>query len=549
VKKSVSFFLLLSTTAFIAISLFLSSKSTKWNHNSFYKAVSPWEKLNSGWIIDSENYSPEKGKISIKRVFSKTDSLKELFFITHNQNVSISIDDGSSEKIIYTSGLSGKQIIGSESGNAIHVVKLPESKASRFVIKINFKKNFYSKNETFNRWYYQMFRGKIPTIYIGNEDTCISTCILHSIYQLIPILLMLISAGIILLFHFMNRKNIKTRRYLYIFWFTMITSVSLFFECHIGFLYSKNTFSLYLLSSLFIAIRPSAFLFLLQDRKLLSKNEFIYKFLNTTILINIFLTCIFSFCLFIPFTFIRIYLLSFYFILNGYGIILIFSDSFSIKATLDAFDLLILIDMVCFTIDMLREIISGATTDIFFFTRIGLLISYLFYNFNAIHDFFNKELIKARSETLKNANERDMLTGCLNFYNMENHSEKNDFIMFLFNITNIDNILKEKGQNEKNNALRSFSQILKIEFLKDSIYKLYSAKFGVLGDNRSNEICEKQIKDIIMNVESYNKLSMNSKLKISYTYGRFESNIDTNLDGLYSRLLLDLHQKSTRSQD
>ena len=116
--------------------------------------------------------------------------------------------------------------------------------------------------------------------------------------------------------------------------------------------------------------------------------------------------------------------------------------------------------------------------------------------------------------------------------------------MFLFNITNIDSIFSENGQNEKNKALRSFAQILKIEFLKDSIYKLYSAKFGVIGSNRSNEICEKQIQDIVMNVEGYNKLSMNSKIKIAYTYGRFDAATDTNIDGLYSRLLVDLHKKS-----
>ena len=531
-------------TIFIAFSLFLSSRSTKWTHQSFFKAVSPWSKLNSGWIIDGETSSIQDGKLSIKRVFSQNDCLKELFFITHNQNVFMTIDDGSETRTLYSSGYSGKQLIGSESGNAIHVVKIPECRVPRFVITIQFKKNFTSKNEQFNRWYYQMFRGTIPTIYIGNEDTCISSCILKSLYQVIPIVLQLISAGIILIFYFVNHRNMKSRRCLHIFWFTMITTICLLCESHIGFLFSKNTFSLYLLSTLFIAIRPSAFMFLLQEKKLLSKDERIYKLLNLIILANIFITCVLSFCTFIPFTFVRIYLLAFNFILDCYGIILIFSDSFSIKATLDVLDVLILINMAGFTIDMVRQIFFGDSTDLFFFTRIGILFLYIFYIFNAIQDFFNKELVKARSETLKNATERDMLTGCLNFYNMEKQEIKNDFVMFLFNITNIDNIFSENGQNEKNNALRSFAQILKIEFLKDSIYKLYSAKFGVIGSNRSNEICEKQIQDIVMNVEGYNKLSMNSKIKIAYTYGRFDAATDTNLDGLYSRLLVDLHKKS-----
>ena len=543
-KKSVSFFLVILATAFIAISLFFSSRSTKWTHHSFFKAVSPWAKLNSGWIIDPETSSPQDGKLSIKRVFSEADSLKELFFITHNQNVFVTIDDGSETRTLYTSGYTGKQIIGSESGNAIHVVKIPKSESPRFVITIQFKKNFSSQNEQFNRWYYQMFRGTIPTIYIGNEDTCISSCILKSLYQVVPIGLLLIAAGLILIFYFVNRKNMKTKRWLHIFWFTMITTTALICESHIGFLFSKNTFSLYLLSTLFIAIRPSAFMFLLQEKKLISKDEKIYRLLNHIILVNIFITCILSFCTFIPFTFVRIYLLAFNFILDCYGIILIFSDSFSIKATLDVLDVLIIINMTGFTIDMLKQIFMGATTDLFFFTRIGILLLYLFYIFNAIQDFFNKELIKARSETLKNATERDMLTGCLNFYSMERHDIKNDFVMFLFNITNIDNIFSENGQNEKNNALRSFAQILKIEFLKDPIYKLYSAKFGVIGSNRSNEICEKQIQDIVMNVEGYNKLSMNSKIKIAYTYGRFDATTDTDIDGLYSRLLVDLHKKS-----
>lgn len=530
----------------IAASLFFSSLSTRWRGNNVYKAGWGFEKLKDGWIIDSGNTSPDLGKIAIKRIFTKEELFggKELIFVTHNQNVRVVIDDGSSENEFYSFGFSGNIYSGSENGNAVHSIKIPEITKEKYALIVQLENSFNSKNQRFNRWYYQMFRQKIPEIYIGNSGSCVHNFVLHNLYQTVPVGILFFISAVLLVFHIANRKILKNKHFFYFFCFTLECAFCFFCETNIVFLHAGNTFTLYLISSLFIAMWPLSFLFFLEDRKLLSRDDGISKVLNGFVLANVFVTCLASFFTFIPFSFVRIYLLSFAVILYSYGLVLVFSEAFTIKVALSRFDVFMSFAVLCFLVDMLLALFKRWNFDLFRFSRIAVMLFYTSQLFDSVRDFYNRELMRTRSELFKEISTRDFLTGCLNGYNMWNFKHKNSYIMILFNICNAEDIAEQKGQNECDNAIRDFAQILKVEFLHDSVYRLNASKFSVIGNNRPDEVCKRHIKNVEDALESYNSIRMSYKLRVVYNYGRFEAKTDVNIDGLYSRLFSGLHKKS-----
>ena len=520
-----------------------SVRSTLWKNKSIGNF--DWIKLDSGWELEPDRTSPMDGSIAVQRTFYAQEfqnSLGEnaknvaLFFITHNQSVRVYCKTSLGESLIYDYATSGLQFAGSESGNATHFVRLPEPDDA-FSIIVQLVPSYFSANFEFFQFYHRFKRAKVPDFFVGHKDDMLFRYVFSSAYQWIPILIILLNAAIcIYTFVIFLILHIPNKRFLFLGFSLLLFGFSLFFESNVGFLLFKNSFLEYFISTEILTLYPILFMFYMNDRKLILRTEKISRVISNISVVNFLLVSLGSFVTAIPFLFIRFYVMVYILFVLGYMFFVEMKDVVSMKGFKDIDDIMMSIACASMILDLLLALPGGHSTDVFFFTRIGLTFFTLTFTFSVLTSFHETSLTKARVELVHEMARKDYVTGCLAGSNLWQYSEQK-FLMLVVELDNMAEIVQTQGIGVGDSAIRDFARILKSVFIDAKIYRMNSARFCILQVNGDKSVCAEQMSRVSQSVDAYNLSGANARLSIAFVQDFFRPNVDTNVDDCYRRLL------------
>src|SRR5574344_420518 len=320
--------------AFIIVGAVFSCKSDIWQQDIVVENSRSWSKVTDGWSVRENLGNNSNGSITISKVFFVdevhnmlgSEDLKEkappptdgsesfdwpvLFFLTHNQNVRMYADSGSGDELIYSFGNNGTQIAGSESGNAVHCVALPNVGKKDVIITVQLFPSFDSESLSWNKFMYENTTAHVPDFYFGWRTMCINSYLRIAMLQSIPIVFIYVLGLFAIFFQVISAVTKKTKIKQYWYWgvFALDCATGFFLESYMGYFISKNSFVIYFLSTVLIALHPRMFLIYMQEKMTISYNERIADIFRVLSPLNVILVCVSAFIPMLPFSFIRYYI-------------------------------------------------------------------------------------------------------------------------------------------------------------------------------------------------------------------------------------------------
>lgn len=502
-----------------------------------------------GWTYNEQYTLAAEGAQAMQRVFfaSELRDSALLVFATHNKRVRVFLaDERNGDVLLYSQGFDGTHIVGSESGNIIHIVNVPNIKEERAVIIIQFMPSFHSGSLAVNQFIYNLKQKTVSPIYYGQGAASIFCLSRFTLFQIIPI-------GIILFLGFFCllcvlilyiKKRIANHGLFYLGIFSLMVGINFFLESRVGFFVSVNSFATYFFSTILIAGYPIIFLKYMEKTQFLPEKQLHARLVKTISFINILLVSIVAFVLFIPFTFVRIYVCFVLVIFTLYLCLLIGYEALHTKKMLDLPDVMQMLIPLCILADFIAAFVRSNYTDIFFCTRLGMLIFLLYNTVEFTNSFFESEVLKARSSTLKMALQTDLLTGLKNGARLFENSAHAQSIM-LFSIANVSNITETKGRSEAENAIRTVATVLKAHFAEDFLYYLFTGKFAVLLTHSGTQDSRSAVEAVLKDVQAYNDLQLGYSIHIVYTSGQYTSKNADDFEAVFTSLLNEVCKKNS----
>jgi diguanylate cyclase (GGDEF)-like protein len=569
---------ILSIALLIASVIFVSvfvDKSNLWQQDLVVENRRGCNLVKTGWSVNTNKTIDQNASISITKIFhvdevrkmrdNQTQRKKTfrsennetsidwpvLLFLTHNQNVLVYEDSGTGSKLIYSFGNNGTQYVGSESGNAIHCVTLQDVGQKDVAVTIKLFPSYDSPNLKFEDLLYGNSKASVPDFYFGWRTMCLVSYLKSTIYQTIPILL-IYAVGLLAVFAFLAiyiMRKIKAKQYLYWGLFALSCATGFLFESKIGLLLFENSFMLYFLSTVIIALYPRLFLIYMQERTILMYNESIAKIFKIIAPLNVLVVCASSFITAIPFIFVRYYVGIVFVLFILFMTISILRNTFSLDGKLSLFDGSIVFAALCILIDLVLVNFKHPNVDIFFFSRIGMLVFFTVCGVLTTNEFYDGEILKARSGTLEKVAYSDLLTGCKNTAalwrdNKQLQLEQKNFAMALVKISNIMTINKTEGYASGDTAVRTVAQILQTTFSKNTVYRLNGTKFCILLQNEEIDDFATKMDTVKQAIEVTNEQNDALPVQIVGSAGLYNPAQDLDFDGIYIRLLEDLRRQA-----
>lgn len=556
-----------------AVSVF-SYKSNIWQQDTVVENKRKWVKINDGWSVREDMGNNTNGAITICKIFYPDDVRSMLgsdelrtktfistmgeessdwpvmFFVTHNQNVRMYADSGEGNKLIYSFGNNGVQIVGSESGNAVHCVTLPYVGKKDVIITLQLYPSFESTSLKLNKILYQNSKPKVPVMFFGWRTMCMNNFLLHSFFQAIPIILIYIMGFFALIFTLTAWiiRKIKIKQYLYWGIFALECATGLLFESYIGYFIIENSYLVYFISTVLIALHPYVFLIYIQEKAELSYNQTFVKFFQVLSPVNMLLVCLSSGLTFIPFIIIRYYVCAVLALFIIFMVFTIIHDSVTLGLKFGLLDMTIVFAACCILLDLVIAVFNKDHTNIFLLSKIGMLLFYITCTILITNEVFDDQMLKQRTLILEKSMYTDILTGCRNTAalwrdNKELERERNGFAMSIIHLVNMPAINKTDGKEVGDNALWTVAQLLQNSFAKENVYRMSGTKFCVLmPSNEINSVKEK-LEEVEHMLDAYNKKSASLEIKLVSSSGIYNSAEDVDFDGIYIRLMMDLRQK------
>jgi len=560
---------------FISAICFFAAKSTVWKQDIAEENNLSWSRIKEGWTVREDKGSNINGCLTISRIFFADDVAtvlnnthgKErtmitkdgeeygeqpvLFFMTHNQKVRAYEDYGNGDRLIYSFGNDGTQIVGPESGNAVHCFALPEAGNRDVIVTLQFSPSFDTDQLRINQFVTHGIKVAVPAIYFGWRDLCIESFLRKSIFHALPILLMYIMGFFALFIYIASLfiKKIKIRQYLYWGIFALECATGFFCESYFGYFVARNSFLLYFISTILLAIHPSIFLVYIQEKMVLSCNKTIAKIFNVLVLFNILLICVASFCPYVPFGWLRVYIcivLELFIIFMVYSVI---HETIVMSSKMSTLNKAIIFAGCCIMIDLVSAFFKNPLIDIFVFSRLGMLLFFVICAVLITNEVLDDQMFKVRSLMLEKSAYTDILTGCSNISalwrdNKKLGREKNGFSMGIINIVNITKINEVDGSAVGDNVLWTVGQMLRAEFQKESVYRMGGTKFCILLSSNEINIIEQKLNSFSEALAAYNNKNTATKIIIARSTGTFVPEEDIDFDGIYIRLLDELRLKN-----
>src|SRR5574344_40405 len=566
------FFILLA--ACVLVVSFYAEKTDLWQQDVVVENSRNWKLLKTGWSVrDKENFD-QSSSICISKVFH-VNEVKEmlggkdmtkktfmpkngalsvdwpvLFFITHNQNVLIYGNSGSGDLLIYSFGNNGTQYVGSESGNALHCVTLPEIRQKDVTITIKLFPSYDTPNLRFERFLYGNSTTAVPKLYFGWRTMCFMSFFKSTLFQSILIIL-IYALGLFAVCAFLATlimRKVRVKQYLYWGLFALVCATGFLMESKMGLLLFDNSYLIYFLSTVIISLYPRMFLIYMQERMILEYNETIARIFRVLTPINVLIVCAASFFTVVPFIFVRYYVCIVLMLFILFMVISVLRNIFAMGGRNSLFDIAIIVASVCIFIDMVLINFRRQTTDLFFFSRLGMLFFFIVCTVLVANEFYEGEILKARSSALEKMAFTDVVTGCKNTAalwhdNKRLQLEQKGFVMALVFIRNISAINKAESYESGDNAVSTVAQFLREKFSKDSVYRLNGTKLCILLQNKEIKELKENIDSVKQSIEAYNQNSDSMAIELAGTAGIYNEAEDHDFDGIYIRLLNELREQ------
>ena len=546
--RHIVLFLLAVFVVIVCIAAFFSSK---WKVTSLSEKV---QEINPDWEISTPSLIAPEGTIALQRTFSledleATDGGPTVFFRTKNASVLVEVNGN----YVYSYGRLGKQFVGSEPGAALHFLRLSRFyPAESFTVNIEFSPAFQPTEHGLFRHGAQ--RLITPKIYFGSKAACqqayLKSCLLPALASLIIILL----GGMYLLLTgtFWVFQKEYARHFCYWGIFSFIVGFGFFFESGMADVFIYSAFARYFLSTLMLAILPEFFLMYVQTSKLLPSYPRLSNFFIVQSIVNSFIVCICAFIPSLPFSYVRNYIIICHAIYLFFVIAIFLNDFVGLSKRPSIVFILVILTSVSLLIDFTLYLVPPYREDLFSLSRYTMLAYLLLRTIEAINEFYSTQILSAREEMYRTVIVRDTLTSVLTrpaFWRFQkdffakNTTINNRLTLILCEITNLKEINETDGFENGDEVLKTVSQILRLHFERQNVYRLDGSCFGVILIDIPNDVVLQNIEEIKKTMEDYNSASDLGTISLSISSGIFNTSQNKSFDTFLTQLQKELSEQ------
>ncbi len=507
--------------------------------------------LNPGWHMVTPSSTALKGTIALERTFS-TDELQAtkggptLFFRTNNASVVIRVNGD----YAYSYGVLGKSYVGNEFGSAMHFFRLSNFYSDEsLTVNIEFTPAFQSfANKVFSRGTQMLIT---PKIYFGSKAACLleymQASFIPAAVSAVIILLGLLYLILTTSFWILHRKYMRN----FCYWgiFSLIVGTGFFMESGMADLFISHAFIRYFASTFILAMLPEFFLMYIKTSKVVTYNTGLCNFFIMHSVANAFIVCVCAFIPGLPFSYVRNYIIICHAIYLFFVIAMFVNNSVGLSKLPSIPSMLVIATSVAILIDFTLYLVPPYRDDIFAFSRYIMLAYLVTRTVEVINEYFSSQILSAREEMYRSVIVRDSLTGVRTrpaFWHFQKdffkiHTSANERLsLVLCEIVNLKLINEKNGYEEGDEALKTVSQILKLHFGQENVYRMDGSCFGILLVDTPSDSITLKIAEIEKVIDDYNMSQDLGTIRLNmtantYATKRYES-FDAFLTDSFSEL-------------
>ena len=540
--------------------------STIWQQESVIRNTAVWKKVSTGWTIREpgivQNKSVDSRGISISRNFS-VDEVNQLMkaqtitsmetndivyaaqpnpnlcFMTHNQAVTIFVNWGEGENLIYSSGLNGRRVFGSENGTQIHSVLLPYAGQKDILVTVNLMKSFDESTPVAKFFGKFISKNEPPVFFLCDAHLITGNYIIISIFQIIPIFLIFIAGlfSVVFWFVFKIMRHAQAGEYLYWGLVSIVCASGFMCESVLGIMIAKNSFLPFFISTIALASLPRLFIKYMLEKKIFQYDEKIALFFRGIPKFNFIIVTVAALIPWLPFSLVRVYItaiLVIFLIFIDYTII---RELVSSGRKITAYDLTLLGMTFSVYCDVIYDMFQNPMVDCFFFSRVGVMVFLIVSTIVSFNDFLNKQELDTRSNMLKEASYRDIYTGVKNGAALwkdarKNNFEEKGFSCVVFKIMNVRKFIEDSGYRGVDNAIGGLVRMAKEIFDTDDIYRIKGNQILVVTTKSNAEDLILMNEKIIELLEPYTTENSREKIKVRWGGKYFSPVEDKDVESL-----------------
>ena len=520
-----------------------------------WKTISLFEKtvsLNPGWDMVNPSPTSPEGTVAVERSFSllelqSANGGTTLFFRTVNMRVVVRVNGN----YLYSYGFLDKSYVGSECGSALHFVRLAHFyPGDNFTVNIEFSPAFQPKENGFFKHGRQTLI--TPEIYFGSKAACmqkyIGGCIVPALISFIIIMLGCLYLLLTGTFWFVQKQY--TRNFCYWGVFSIIVGIGFFLESGFADLLIPHVFINYFASTLILAILPDLFLMYVRTSKLVASYTKMGTFFIWQSIANAFMVCVCAFIPSLPFSYVRDYIIITHAVYLFFVIAIILNDCAVRGRMPNLPSALIILTSVALLIDFTLYLFPPYRVDLFTFSRFFMLAYLILRTVEVISDFYSTQILSAREDMYRTVVVRDSLTNVMTrsaFWRFQkdffakNKTINNRFTLVLCEIANLRNINDKEGFEEGDEVLKTVSQILRLHFVQENVYRLNGSCFGVVLIDIPYDVVTRNVEEIEKTMADYNSIQDFGTIQLAITVGMFNTVQDKSFDAFLSKM----HQRLT----
>jgi diguanylate cyclase (GGDEF)-like protein len=505
--------------------------------------------LDSGWDITRAPDDSGREQILMKHLFMPADAVQvaggpTLFFRTLNMRVKVLVDG----RRVYSFGYNGHRIVGSESGAALHFIRLTRSDDRPFTVTILLSNSSRVPH-------HHLF---LPAVYYGSKAACVfqylMACLPAGLLSIAIILVGLVGLFLTAAIYISRKQFVRD----YLFWglFALVSGCGFFIESGAADLIIPNSFFLYFLSTLFPAAAPAFFLQYVNECKTLPYEQKISTFFSTFSYFLCAVVCIGAFVVFIPFGYIKtavfIALIAFIFFIIAITI----NEAVSITGKLAPVNALLIITGGAIIADLTLYLFPPYPVDAFRFARPCFLIFIIVRSIYVVNDFYNVQILTARKDMYEDAVSRDVLTGTrtrpsfwktLRELLADEKESSSRILLVLCEMSNLKEINDTSGFSAGDDALKNVAGMLRQNFPANSLYRFEGNGFCMLFSGFSDAVIAHKLNDLSERLAEYNQGTAD-QVVLSFGKCRFNSEQDGTLERFVMRTQRTLNENRLSEQ-
>lgn len=567
-KSSIKYPLFILLILSVCVTLFFAEKSDIWELDVTKQRTIDVSILDTKWNIISDDTFADDSAVILSRPFfaeevraslpsryynsseNRVSGDPTLCFSTVNQSVRVFKEKNNVKELLYSFGNNGKFYVGSECGKAVHFVSLPHAGEEDFNVIVELQPSFSSENLRFQRALYSNRKVYIPKFWFANFVTCMNTFIRKSMIQLIPVIIMLVMGAAILCYYFnlgITRKHFVKE---YKYWGTLaiVSGFGFFMESTYALYIFDNSFFIYYASTVALAFCPRLFSSYITECKPTVGESKVNTFFIWFSPINIFLVTAAAFIKVFPYIIIRKYAEIFLLLYVVFMIFEIAYNSVSFKTRLSDLEKIILFSGSTIIIDFFLNIVKRDKTDIYLFSRPGMMIFFFLSIIVILNEVHDREQLQNRSLLMEQYAYRDLSSGCQNNVMLEKNYRKfsaanKKFSIMIITLSNTSELIKFAGIESRETAIRIIYQQLLQIFQENSIYKTGASRFCILLSEEQSLKIEEYTAEIKKKLNNYDFKNMSAAIKIDIQTENFEDVTNIDFEDLYIHVLNSPHVK------